>query len=188
MSSKISASPPFTLTIKFSTFSAVLTRGINLDTLTGFVVLMQNNRNIAKFTNSKIKILSFKQRFKSYFELFLSSLREAPLDTPLNHPRTGAKSSFGFGWINPLSQLVLPQIFAVDLGNTAPINSLTVSCEHVHTSRFFCVPLPLSTSWENTPTHRGSGKQTRGGIQSINNGRSLVHVFPPFPCWDLGLG
>lgn len=60
MSSKMSGSPPFTLMIKFSTFSAVLTQGINLDTLTGFVALMQNNRNIAKFTNSKIKTLSLK--------------------------------------------------------------------------------------------------------------------------------
>lgn len=60
MSSKISGSPPFTLMLKFSTFSAVLRQGINLDTLTGFVVLMQNNRNVAKFPNGKIKILSIK--------------------------------------------------------------------------------------------------------------------------------
>lgn len=51
--------------IKLSTLSDVLTWGINLDTLTGFMVLMQNNRNITKFTNSKIKMLYFKECFKS---------------------------------------------------------------------------------------------------------------------------
>lgn len=63
--------------------------------------------------------------------------------------------------INPLSQLALPQTSAADLGNTVPINSLTAAWERVHTSRFFCVLLPLSISWENTPAHQGSGKQTR---------------------------
>lgn len=120
--------------------------------------------------------------------MLLSSLREAALDTPLNHPRAGAKSGFVFEQVNLLSQLALPQTSAVDLGNTVPINSLAVSCEHVHMNRFFCELLPLSINWETTPTYRGSGRQTRGGIQKLSNGWSLVHVVPPFHAgiwgWD----
>lgn len=70
-------------------------------------------------------------------------MRETPLHTALNPPRTRVKSGFAFGQIIPLSQSALPQAFAVDLGNTVPINSLTVSCELVHMSRFFVHYYPL---------------------------------------------
>lgn len=54
-------------------------------------------------------------------------MREVPQDRLSNHPEIEAKSGFGFDHVNPLSQLALLKTFAVDLGNTVPINSLTVN-------------------------------------------------------------